>query len=448
MLSIILACAPVWAVWGAVAAWQWCRVPAKRGALLRRWRDLGRTRHRPADGVVDVSRSAAAHFVGLRVGAAVRGVSYLILLGAVLLHASRIIAATALLCVIWLFGHWPQAADRAYRVLTGVGAIAFSEKARQYRFPSWRRGALWILGESSTAGSVSVAGFALLLCAGLPLAYHSDALITPIPGVYVRHSGLSWWVLGLTMFIAGGVLAWAGMLLDRSIRRSAMRRETTLGPVSKAGRPPVVFLRPFASESLTVPAHAGGRRDGLTILIPRPTEFFEDVATWLFWSMGDVLAIGDASRRSVTVGASHHLVRRDADWRSAVDDLLKRSAAILLVPGASDGVRWETARVMSTPRYANKTLILNPNPSTNSGFLATVGATPSQIATCRDRSIFPIAAVPSEGGVRLLCSTLAEDIDFEAAVEWFLREGLPKKASRGTLLSTAILRRALVSFRR
>jgi hypothetical protein len=423
-------------------------MPAKRGALRRRWHDLRRAHRHSVDGVVDVSRGAAAHFVGLRVGSAVRGVAYLILVSAVLLHANTIIAAAALVCLIWLFGHWPQAADHAYRALTGAGAIAFSEEAWKYRFPSRRRGALWVLGESSIAGSVSVVGFALLLCAGLPLAYQSDALVTPIPGVYIRHSGVSWWILGLMLFLAGGAIAWGGMLLDRSVRRSAMRRETTLGPVSKAGRPPVVFLRPFASELLTVPAHPGGRRDGLTILIPRRAEFLEDVATWLFWTLGDVVAIGDASRRSVTVGASHHLVQRDADWRSTVDDLLKRSSAILLIPGASDGVRWETDRVMTTPRYASKTLILNPKPWTDSGFLTIVGATPIQVAACQDRKILPLAAVPTSGGVHLLCSTLAEDLDIEAAVEWFVREGLPKERSLTSFLNTATLRRALVSFRR
>ncbi len=394
-----------------------------------------------------MSRGAAAHFVGLGVGSAVRGVAYLILVTAVLLHAGMIIAAAALLSLIWLYGHWPQAADGTYRALTGAGAIAFSEEARRYRFPSSRRGALWILGESSIAGSVSVMGFALLLCAGLPLAYHSDALVTPIPGLYIRHSGASWWALGLVLFVVGGAIAWGGLLLDRSVRRSAMRRETALAPMSKGGRPPIVFLRPFASESFTVPAHPGGRRDGLTILVPRCTEFLEDVATWLFWSLGDVVAIGDASKRSVTVGASHHLVPRDADWRSTVDDLLKRSAAILLIPGTSDGVRWETARVMSTPGYASKTLVINPNPSTGSGFLATVGATPTQVAVCRDRDILPLAAVPTSGGVLLLCSTLAEDIDIEAAVEWFVREGLTRQRSRVSLLNSATLRRAFGSLR-
>jgi hypothetical protein len=291
-------------------------------------------------------------------------------------------------------------------------------------------------------------GIALLLSAGLPLAYQSDTLVTPIPGVYIRHSGASWWVLGLLLFVVGAALAWGGMVLDRSVRRSAMRRETSLDPVSKTGRPPVVFLRPFASETLTVPAHPGGRRDGLTILIPRRSEFLEDVATWLFWSLGDVIAIGDATRRSVTVGASHHLIPRDAHWQHAVDDLLKRSRAIVLIPGGSEGVRWETARVLGTPSYARKTLILNPNPSADCSFPSVVGATSSQVTACRDRKLLPVAAVATGDGVCLLGSTLAEDLDVEAAVEWFVREGLPKERGLASLLKSPTLRRALASFRR
>jgi hypothetical protein len=206
-----------------------------------------------------------------------------------------------------------------------------------------------------------------------------------------------------------------------------MRRETTLLPSATAEGLPIVFLRPFGSTSLMLPAHAGPRRDGLSMLLPARSEFLEDVATWLLWSRGEVIAVADPHRRGTrAVGAGHHRVPASKDWRDAVSRLLETAAAIVLVPGASPGVTWEIAQVLGTSEYARKALLLNPGPrSADPGFLDVVAPPEDQIAAMQEQGLVPIGAVITSAGPRLLCGSLVEDIDVEAAVEWFVRHHLP-----------------------
>ena len=428
MVKVVLACAPIVGYWAASAAFAWIRFPVRRGALRQRWRDLRTQPAGTASGIVDLSRDAAARIVGLRTGSMVRGVAGIALVAAVLFEASLPVAAIVLACVLWVHNRWSSAANLAYHRIAGRQALAFDRESWLYLYPGHRRGLLRNFVRSYPSGALSSVGIGLILAAGLPLAFQSDTLITAVPGIYVSHSHLPWWVLGSISFAAGTVLAQAGLFVERRTRRAAMQRETALRTTRlRRGTPPVVFLRPFGSERLRVPAHPGPRREGLSQLLPKRMEYLEDVTTWLLWSRGEVVAIADPQRARVgTVGAARHPLPADRDWREGVERLLLRASAIVLVPGTTPGVAWEVDRVANDAGLARKTLFLNPHPRARAaGFLDVFQGTTDQHAALTARGLLPVAAVIAPGGPVLLCSTLAEDVDYEAAVEWFLRSHLP-----------------------
>jgi hypothetical protein len=428
MTTLILACAPIVAVWIVSSGAAWIRTPARRGALARRLRSLiGPPSGGEADGVVDLSRRAAAYLVGIRVGSFVRGISYLILIGCVVSRAGPVTAVLALLAAIWLYNRWRGVAGLAYSALTGSGHTAFGESALKYQFPSHRRGRVWNLGESTPATVLSATGLALILAAGLPLAFNSDTLISPVPGLYVRHSSLPPWALALAVLVPGAALTLAGARLDRAVKRRAMRRETTL-PERGDRRPTVVFLRPFGIEQLRVVAHQGPRRDGIALLLPRRDEFLEDVVTWLMWSRGEVVAIADPRVGSPqTVGAARHPVSPDRDWTETAAAALKVATAIVLVSGSTPGISWEYEQIRKSPPLSRKTLVVNPDPVTSSSrFLTLVGASSDQADNLRERDLVALAATCGATGPKLLASALAEDIDYEMAVDGFLRNELPQ----------------------
>jgi hypothetical protein len=434
MVTIALVCVPLVAMWMGSLALAWVRTPARRGSLAQRWRDLrapaaSNTRE---SGLVDLSHRAAAYLLALRVGSVVRGIAYLVLIACLVLQASPIVAIIALASMLWLYNHWQQAANIAFHAVTNDTSVAFGESALAYQFPSQRRGRLWNLAESGPASLLYVTGLGLLLTASLSLVYNSDALISPVPGIYVQHSHLPFWFLGLISSAAGALLVSSGAWVDRATKRRAMRRETAM-PTWRTRRPQMVFLRPFGSEELRVPAHQGPRRDGLALLLPRRDEFLEDVLTWLLWSRGEVIAIakpGGSSAR--TVGAAHHPVQKEQDWMETVSTLLARAGAVVLVPGTTPGVSWEYDQVQSNHNYARKALIVNPDPSADpKSFLAILGASPGRAEELRERQLLVLAAVSRPNGPRLLCSSLAEDIDMEVAVEWFLTKELPKGGRLG-----------------
>jgi hypothetical protein len=415
-------------MWSMSLAFAWIRTPARRGASIRRWRDLRAPapKNTRESKVVDLSHRSAAFLVALRAGSLVRGVVYLSFIACGVLHPGPIVVIVALASMLWVYNHWQQVADAVFSTMTKDNSIAFGESAWAYYFPSHRRGQLWNLAESWPAMALSVTGIGLLLAASLPLAYTSDTLITPVPGIYVEHSHLPFWVIGLVLWGVGALLASSGAWVDRAIKRRAMRRETVV-PSSRPKRPRMVFLRPFGAEELRVPAHQGPRRDGFALLLPRREEFLEDVVTWLLWSCGEVLAIAKpGAGMTKTVGAAHHPVQRGKDWMAAVSKLLRTATAIVLVPGTTPGVAWEQEQVQGNPDFARKALIVNPEPADARSFLAAVGASADQARELHGRRLLALAAVPGPTGPKLLCGSLAEDVDFEAAVEWFLREELPE----------------------
>jgi hypothetical protein len=428
MTSAVLAWLPVLLLWAAAACLAWIRFPVRRGALLTRWRDLRDPPDAggPGTGIVDLSRRSAACCLALRVGALVRGGGYAVMFACVFLARSLPLQLLGLVAFVWIENRWLAAASGAFRLADREPFIGFDSRAFAYHFPRYRRGGLWNFRKQAAGMLLATSGFALTLAAGFPLAWESDTIPSPIPGLYVRHSGLPYWGLAAILLAIGATLLAIGIRADRSSRRRDMRQVTRV-PERRPRQARMVFLRPFGSEELRVSSHPGPRRDGFRLLLPQHSEFLEDVATWLLWSRGEVVAVTRPGRQATrTLGAAHHPLKDPDRWQAAVSDLIGSATGIVLLPGVTPGVAWEYELVRSDPALAAKTLFLNSAPSgSEDSFLQILGASQRQTQELRNRQLLALGGVLAENGPKLLCSSLDEDVDFEMAVDWFLRRELP-----------------------
>jgi hypothetical protein len=95
-------------------------------------------------------------------------------------------------------------------------------------------------------------------------------------------------------------------------------------------RPPVVYLRPFATDQQR--ARLAGMRH-------------EQVLARAFRKVGPFVAIGDPTERLPQLGAAR-MYADDDEWREVVADLTARAGVVVLHAGESEGLAWEIEHVM------------------------------------------------------------------------------------------------------
>lgn len=176
-------------VWGVAMTFDWWRTPARRGALGPRWRDLRASVLSPSLDVVDLSRDAAARLVAVGAGSIVRGLSYLLIVGAGFVELGWLGATVLFVSIVLIYTRWLNAANTTYRWLTGRPSAAFDRAPVKYMFPGsvWR--VLRTHREALVSEAILIAGLAMISI-GAPLAYRDDALLTPIPHTAVSDTGL------------------------------------------------------------------------------------------------------------------------------------------------------------------------------------------------------------------------------------------------------------------
>jgi len=135
--------------------------------------------------------------------------------------------------------------------------------------------------------------------------------------------------------IAGAYLLYRGKQLAARGRAAAGSNDT---------RPPVVYLRPFGEDEsmagqvfsalLTAKVYGG--------LASREEQLAEAVAP-----LGPLVTIGQPVETLPKPGASRAYAD-DLEWRRVVDDWLARARLVVLRPGSTEGVRWETERAFAT----------------------------------------------------------------------------------------------------
>ena len=148
----------------------------------------------------------------------------------------------------------------------------------------------------------------------------------------------------VVLLVVSLVLILAVSLNLRARRHLAPTAEEKL---SKDGRAPVVYLRPFAEDKLAdqkreTEMHRDLLRGGWGSVGPSDEEHLVAV----LHPVGPSVAIGRPGDPLPELGAARVYVSDDA-WQSQVVDWIERAAAIVLVAGESEGLRWEVDQVLA-----------------------------------------------------------------------------------------------------
>lgn len=394
---------------------------ARRGRTRVRWAALRRRRAGQSSaalggGAIDVSTDAAAAILSGRLYFVTQVACGFVIIWLVTSGASWLVGLVACVVLVWLATRAGTFAAVVHALLSGHINPATTKRALRYYYlrsdaQGWRR---WF-SRSLSGGVIVLVGVIMLVAAGLSWAYDSNVITTGVPfGSVQVHSLSPFWVAWI-MVAMGGVLVLSGERLDRRARRRDMTDLTTIDPAGTASVPTVVFLRQFEKEEIRVPRHVTGRDEPVWwALIPRRHVFLEDALTWVCWSFGQVVAIADPRRRpSNTVGAGKHLVPFEQSWQDAVLELVESAQLIIVIAGDTEGIRWEIQTILGSPAWAAKALFVNPDPRNPDAFRTAIGVSESWAAG-EHRAL--IGAVWVHDSLRPVCSDLAEDVDYSAAV--------------------------------
>lgn len=132
--------------------------------------------------------------------------------------------------------------------------------------------------------------------------------------------------------LAPHVLEWAGNTRTLARRFTMADAESLL---SRDGREPVLYLRPFIDR------YAGND------ILAQP-ESDENLIFPVVKEAGPVITIGQPGETLAPSGASRLYVDNDCDWRRTVADYFSRSRLVVISPGRSEGVIWETSEALQS----------------------------------------------------------------------------------------------------
>jgi hypothetical protein len=212
----------------------------------------------------------------------------------------------------------------------------------------------------------------------------------------VREVGPAWWLGGLllsamllgvaTFLLSGaGSAFWAGggptAEMTATLRRllfwqllgglgilglvplcyrflQARTRRQQKAIADRDNRPPVLYLRSFADDQLTLRARRTARHHLFEYASPGARERFDEIVAWSLWTTGPVVAIGEPGSSVSPLGPAKEYYSDD-HWRDAVAYYSVLAPVVAAAAGTSSGVEWELQHLMLSGAL-HRTMILIP----------------------------------------------------------------------------------------
>lgn len=162
----------------------------------------------------------------------------------------------------------------------------------------------------------------------------------------------------LTAFGLIGVLI--GVALVRLARRLSQASATRSAELD--ARSPVLLLRSFADDRLTVPSVLAARRPVLEAASLRGRSRLEECLAWQLSSLGPVLALADPDGPQKELGAARDQVAHDS-WKPLVLDLMTEAQAIVFIVGDSPSYGWELEQAARSGSLAKCLFVVPPVPA-------------------------------------------------------------------------------------
>jgi hypothetical protein len=168
-------------------------------------------------------------------------------------------------------------------------------------------------------------------------------------GLSPRAVGIAFTLGGLAVTFVG-----AGLYrLTRALSRAGARHVLVADP-----RPPALYLRSFADDSLPLPTIASARRPLFELFSLRGADPFEESVAWELNSYAPVVAVGRPGGTLRSLGAAREHLAQES-WRDEIADRMRDALVIVIAPGETDGVAWELGAIVHDGHLA-KTLFVFP----------------------------------------------------------------------------------------
>jgi len=180
----------------------------------------------------------------------------------------------------------------------------------------------------------------ICLVIGVPLL-----IVLKLDGVH-----WTWWVY-VPILVFGVVFFTAGMTLRRRASRLLLPNATQL--LAADIRRPVLFIRSFQDDQLTVPRTEDSKYSFLNVSLP-----LEEAIADKLHGFGPLVAIGRPDDEYPNVGASRFYFSNE-EWQGEVSELIQESSLIAMLAGGTKGLQWELEHIVANG-FEKKLIILFP----------------------------------------------------------------------------------------
>lgn len=167
-------------------------------------------------------------------------------------------------------------------------------------------------------------------------------------------------VLSLLMLVAGLAIVSFAPAPARLLKRFAM--PAIKKSLADDGRAPVLFLRSFQDDDLSVRIRAASRGGVTERLAMLDDSTFEDLIAWIAARTGPVVAIGQPGTMLQPLGAVRDYFSDDG-WQTAVLRRINLSAAVIYIVGRSPGAQWELEQIHSRGALGKTVFVFPPLPT-------------------------------------------------------------------------------------
>ena len=222
------------------------------------------------------------------------------------------------------------------------------------------------------------------------------------------------WVIGLIIFSYSFIVA---KISRRLLFPSAKQLLT------EDERLPIIYLRSFDNDDLKII----GRLEGDMSDNPYGEKSFEESLADQFGLYGPLVTIGQPGEKNPALGASRAYFTNDK-WRARIIDWMDKARLIVMIPGKSDGVRWELNNILNKG-YISKMLLLFPPSTSLEGareernqllkILNEIFQTLPGFAATKDLDMKDVIAIRfrDDGGLVVLRNERHQEVDYENAIE-------------------------------
>jgi hypothetical protein len=164
-------------------------------------------------------------------------------------------------------------------------------------------------------------------------------------------------LIAIGALVGGAVFLVAGGFAVRLARMWARAGAARLR--ARDRRPPILYLRSFEDDALRLPVVVSGRRPFLELFAARGTDLFEESIAWQVAPYGPVVAIARPGRSIQSLGAARELLPNET-WQQGVSERMDAALAVVVIVGATEGLRWELSELVSGDHLARTVFVFPP----------------------------------------------------------------------------------------